>query len=108
MALSRLQALSLLHECDGDHIWSLQHCRSRGIPEDWIQELADGFESGFDRDDTTIYFDEKRVTQYEGIRDYDLALKLANYLRIDVGPQIDLLPTRRAIVRAIKEKFEED
>jgi hypothetical protein len=108
MAFSRLQALSLLHECDGDHIWSLQHCRMRGIPEDWIQELVDGYESGFDRDETTIYFDDKKVNQFEGIRDVDLALKLAKYLRIDLGSRIDLLPTRRSIVQAIKEKFEED
>lgn len=108
MALSRLQALSLLHECDGDHIWSLQHCRMRGIPEDWIAELADGYESGFDLDETTIYYAEKKVNQFEGIRDYDLALKLAKFLRIDIGKRIDVLPSRRAIVQAIKEQFEED
>lgn len=108
MALSRLKALSLLHECDGDHIWSLQHCRMRGIPEDWIAELADGYESGFDLDETTIYYEEKKVNQFEGIRDYDLAIKLAKFLRIDIGNRIDLLPSRRAIVQAIKEQFEED
>lgn len=108
MALSRLQALSLLHECHGDHIWSLQHCRLRGIPEEWIQELVDGYESGFDLDETTIYYEEKKVNQFEGVRDFDLALKLAKYLRIDLGQRMDLLPSRRAVVQAIKEKFEED
>lgn len=108
MGLSRLQALSLLHECDGDHIWSLQHCRTRGVPEDWIRELADGYESSFDSDDATIYYQEKKVNQFEGIRDFDLALKLAKFLKIEMGNKINLLPTRRLIVQAIKEKFEED
>lgn len=108
MVLSRLQALSLLHECHGDHIWSLQHCRSRGIPEDWIQELADGYESGLDLEETTIYFNDKKVNQFEGIRDIDLALKLAKFLKIDLRSIIELSPTRRSIVQAIKEKFEED
>jgi hypothetical protein len=107
MALSRLQALSLLNECDGDHIWSVEHCRLRGVPEDWIAELVDGFESGFNLDEQTIYYKEQKVSQFEGLRDYDLALRLAKFLNIRLGSSLELLPTRRAIVQAIKEKFEE-
>jgi hypothetical protein len=107
MALSRLKALVLLSECDGDHIWSIEHCRERGVPEEWITNLVDGFESGFDFDDQTIYYQEKQVNQFEGIRDYDLALRLAKFLGINISSVIDVLPTRRAVVQAIKEKFEE-
>ncbi len=107
MVLSRLKALVLLSECDGDHIWSIQHCRERGVPEEWIASMVEGYESGFDFDAQTIYYQEKQVNQFEGIRDYDLALRLAKLLGINISSVIDVLPTRRAIVQAIKEKFEE-
>ena len=43
--LSRLKARMLLSECRGDEIWSAQLCREQGVPEAWIEELADAFES---------------------------------------------------------------
>ncbi len=44
--MNRLRALMLLQECTGDDIWSLEHCRLRQVPEEWIEELSDCFESG--------------------------------------------------------------
>ena len=68
-AFDRLRALRLLAECTGDDIWSLQHCRSRGVPQHWLEELADCFESNPQRDDETIYVEDRPSNQYEGVRD---------------------------------------
>lgn len=106
--LNRLKALTLLSECTGDDIWSVEHCRLRGIPPEWIDELADCYESGFDRNTQTIYYHERIVNQYHGIRDVDLAIKLGEYLGVDVGDLIATTPSRARLVLAIRQAIEEE
>lgn len=107
MAVNRLKILTILSECTGDDIWSLEHCRLRGIPEAWIADLSDCFESGFDTDANTIYVTDRVVNQYQGIRDVDIARRSA----LDLGLATDQLEqqaiTRRHLVRLIKEAIEE-
>jgi hypothetical protein len=105
--MHRLLALSLLSECTGDDLWSLEYCRQRGVPEVWIEELLDGFESNFAVDSNTIYVDDHRVNQYEGIRDVDLACKLGEYLGVDTGNVLACHLGRHQIVAAIREAVEE-
>lgn len=107
MSLSRLRALTLLDECTGIDIWPLDHCRQRGVPEEWIDELADAFESGFQRDEETIYLQQRVVNQFHGISDLSLAMKLGTFLGIDVTRATSNAFSRTAIVRAIKEAVEE-
>ncbi|QDV27966.1 hypothetical protein [Aureliella helgolandensis] len=107
MPLSRLKSLMLLSECTGDEIWSLEHCRARGVPSAWIAELADGFESGFSRDSQTIYFEDRVLNQYEGIRDVDLAQALGRELGLDVETLVDQAVSRTHLVRLIQEVAEE-
>jgi hypothetical protein len=106
--LARIRALKLLSECDGDHIWSVEHCRKQGVPEEWILEMVDGYESGFNHDRETIYYGDKPVVQFEGIRDFDLALRLATFLKVRTEDILATQFSRRSVVRAIKEKFEDD
>lgn len=108
MALNRLQALNLLSECTGDDIWSLDHCRLRRVPESWIEELADCFESGFLQDSQTIYAQGSVVNQYHGIRDVDLAMKLGEYLGVPVTELQAHAATRSTLVRSIQERVEEE
>ena len=105
--LNRLKALSLLSECTGNDIWSLEHCRLRGIPEAWIDELSDCFESGFRSDVHTIYVDDLVVNQYLGIRDSDLAMRLGEYLGIDVRHLQAFAGSRAGLVIAIQQAAEE-
>ncbi len=105
---NRLVALSLLSECTGDDIWSIEHCRARGVPNNWIEEMVDCFESGFDFDAQTIYFEHRVVNQYHGIRDIDLALRLGSYLGIDVQRIQETSLTRANLVDKIKQAVEED
>lgn len=103
-----LKALMLLQECTGVDIWPVDHCRSRGIPEDWIEELADAFESGFDRDVETIYFQDRPVNQFHGILDFDLAIRLGQQLGLDVARITTHTLSPRDTVRAIQEAAEEE
>ncbi len=103
----RMHALSLLSECTGDELWSIEYCRQRGVPETWIEELLDGFESNFALESRTIYVDNQRVNQYEGIRDVDLACKLGEYLGVQTEPILTLGGNRQRIVQAIREAVEE-
>ncbi len=105
--LSRLHALALLEECTGDHVWSVAHCELRGVPDQWVTELADAFESGLD-DSQTLYTDAGRTNQYHGIRDVDLAIRLAKHLGIDVDRLLVGYRNRVAMVRAIKEAVIDD
>ena len=100
-------ALSLLSECSGDDLWSIAYCRERGIPAVWIEELLDAFESNFANESQTIYLDNQRVNQYEGIRDVDLACKLGEYLGVDVSHILSLANNRQRAVQAIRESVEE-
>ncbi len=103
MKLPRQRALALLSECTGDDIWSVQHCRDRGVPESWIEELADAFESSFRTDSQTIYVDHQLTNQYHGIRDVDLAIRLTTSMGLDVDRVMATALGRRAIVQAIKD-----
>ncbi len=105
---NRLKALTLLSECTGDDIWSVDHCRERGVPESWIEELADCYESGFRRDDQTIYVENRVVNQYMGLRDVDLAIKLGEYLGVNVAPLIDASASRARLVSEIRDAMLED
>ncbi|QDT13511.1 hypothetical protein [Planctomycetes bacterium K23_9] len=107
-----MTALALLSECDGDEIWSIEHCRSVRVPEAWIEELADAFESGFQNDSQTIYVPTDshklaQTNQYQGIRDVDLAMKLAESLGVDAQRVTQTAINRRSVVRTIKEAVEE-
>ncbi len=103
MRLPRHRALALLCECSGDEIWSVQHCRQRGVPELWIEELSDAFESSFRTDSQTIYLDNQPTNQYHGVRDVDLAMRLAESMGLDVDRVVATALGRRGIVQAIKD-----
>ncbi|WP_153558643.1 hypothetical protein [Roseimaritima sediminicola] len=101
--MRRDRALALLSECTGDDIWSPEHCRLRGIPEAWIDELAEAYESGFRADRETIYEGGQVTNQYHGIRDVFLAIKLGEVLGVDAH-SIEQQHGRPArIVAAIKD-----
>ena len=106
--INEIRAQMLLMECSGDEIWSIETCRERGVPENWIEELRDCFESGFDTDRNTIYVQDQRVNQYEGVLDLHLAYKLAEFLGIDWQRVTRNKLGRRAEVQAIQEAMEEE
>ena len=88
MKLDTISAQMLLLKCTGDEIWSVETCLAAGVPQIWIDELLDCFESGYDTDRNTIYVDdelteEKMVNQYQGVLDLHLAYKLSEFLGID-------------------------
>ncbi len=105
--VNRSQALKLLSECTGDDIWSIEYCRKRQIPEDWISELQDAYESGFDSIDQTIYYRNEVVNQFEGIRDVDLACKIGHLLKVNVVRIVEQQISRVGVVREIREAIEE-
>ena len=102
-----ISAQMILLKCQGDEIWDVDTCRSAGIPQQWIEELLDRFESGYDSDRNTIYQDDKMVNQYEGVSDLHLAYKLAEYLGIDWEKASATAISRRGIVAAIKSELDE-
>jgi hypothetical protein len=106
--LTRLKALILLTECTGDEIWSLEHCRTQGVPALWVEELADCFESGFRSATQTIFVEDSIVNQYQGVRDVDLAIRLGEFLGIDTARLLGTCPTRSSLVHAIQQAVEED
>jgi hypothetical protein len=106
--LTRLKALTLLSECTGDDLWSVEHCRLRGVPEAWIEELVDCYESGFERSSQTIFVRDVVVNQYHGIRDIDLAVKLGEFLGVDVAQLDAISATRARLVLAIRQSIEEE
>ena len=73
----------------------------------WTDELTDCYESNFSRDEETIYVQEGRTNQYEGIRDVDLAMKLGEFLGVDVAELQQVALSRRDLVSRIREAFEE-
>lgn len=101
--IPRHRLLSLLAECTGDEIWSVQHCRARRIPETWIEQLSAAYESGFRRDSQTIYTDDGVTNQYHGIRDVDLAIRLADSMGIRVDTNALARFGRARLVQAIKD-----
>lgn len=117
-ALPRHRALAILLECNGDHIWSVEHCRRRGLPEDWIDRFADAHESGFRSDNETIYVDgpassdgaiqDQHVTnQYYGVHDLSLAMQIGRTFNVDVDSIANQTPGRQRVVEAIKRVIEE-
>lgn len=107
MPLHQIKAQMLLAKCTGDEIWSRETCRAEGVPEAWIEELADCFESGFNTDRNTIYEKNRLTNQYEGVLDLHLAYKLAEFLGVDWKSATAFALGRTAEVQAIKEAFEE-
>ena len=105
--LSRLKARMLLSECRGDEIWAPQTCRDKGVPEAWIEELSETFESGFKTDRETIYTDDGLTNQYHGVRDLHLAYKLAEFLGVDSLRVTGLSLGREAEVCALQEAVDE-
>ena len=109
--IARDRALALLSECTGDHIWSVEHCRARRVPERWVEELSDAFESNFRTMSQTIFVENEAsgqyqsTNQYEGVRDYDLAIRIARSLGLDVDRVTASALGRRGIVAAIKESM---
>lgn len=108
ITLTRLKALTLLSECTGDDIWSVSHCRLRGVPEGWIEDLGDCYESGFERASQTIFVRDTVVNQYHGLRDIDLAVKLGEFLGVDVASLHASSATRARLVIAIRQAIEEE
>ena len=107
MPLDQIAAQMLLLKCTGDEIWSEETCLQNGVPELWIEELKDRFESGYDSDRNTIYQNDQMVNQYEGVLDLHLAYKLAEYLGIDWQRATATALGRRAQVDAIKAELDE-
>ncbi len=105
--MNRSQALTLLSECTGDDIWSIEYCRLRHVPDDWIEELQDAYESGFDSNNQTIYYRNEIVNQFEGIRDVDLACKIGQLLKVNVARIVQQQISRVGVVREIREAIEE-
>jgi hypothetical protein len=105
--VNRSQALKLLSECTGDDIWSIEYCHKRQIPEDWINELQDAYESGFGSIDQTIFYRNEVVNQFEGIRDVDLACKIGDLLKVNVSRIVQQQISRVGVVREIREAIEE-
>ncbi len=109
--IARHRALALLSECTGETLWPIEYCAARGVPQVWIDDLADTFESGFDNDRDTIYVSEKAylakqgTNQFHGIRDVDLAIRLGQELGVDVERPRTRLLGRAALVVAIKESL---
>ena len=106
--MNRSYLLTLLTECTGDDIWSVEYCRQVRVPETWIAECVDSYESGFDRNENTIYYRERVVNQFEGVRDVDIACMIARQLGIDVRRLIESSSSRADLVRKIRETIEED
>lgn len=102
-----IRAEMLLLKCRGDEIWSVDHCREQGIPELWIDELQNCFESGFDTDRNTIYEDNRMVNQYHGVSDLMIAYRLAEYLGIKTESIRGSVPGREAQVRALQSELDE-
>ncbi|TWU03814.1 hypothetical protein [Neorhodopirellula pilleata] len=101
-------ALSLLDECTGDDLWSIEHCQLRRVPPQWIDELADAYESSFRISSQTIYVADEQhgrraVNQYYGVRDVDLAKRIGRELGLDVDQLEAVALSRQAVVRMIKE-----
>ena len=105
--LSRVKARMLLASCRGNEIWSPDTCRQQGLPEVWIEELSDTYESGFKTDRQTIYVDEGVTNQYHGVRDLHLAYKLAEFLGVDSESATAMSLGAEAEVRALQEAVDE-
>ena len=100
-------AQMLLLKCQGDEIWPEQDCVSAGVPQVWIDELVEQYESGFDTDRNTIYVQGRVTNQFRGISDLRLAYKIAESLGINGHQETAHLMTRTAKVAALKAALDE-
>lgn len=101
-------AQMLLLKCVGDEIWSESTCRQEGLPEPWIEELCENYESGFDSDTNTIYGEDGKLTnQYRGVSDLLLARKLADFIGLQWQQASALAFDRRSEVQAIQDLLDE-
>ena len=107
MNLSRPRLLALLSRCVGNEIWSVPTCRSYGVPEAWIEELADAFESGFEDDHETIYLGDATTNQYHGVRDVDLAIRIGRMLGVNIDQATEMAWGGPAVVRSITDAIME-
>lgn len=105
--MNPISAQMLLLKCHGDEIWPEDVCLSEGIPQAWIDELVEQYESGFDTDQNTIYKDGAVVNQFRGVSDLLLAYKLADYIGIDWRRETGHIVSRIGKVRALKEALDE-
>lgn len=105
--MDRIRAEMLLLKCRGDEIWSVELCREQRIPEAWIEELQDCYESGFDRDRNTIYQNQKLVNQYHGLSDLMIAYRLAEFLGIDTEKIRSSVQGRTGQVSALQAELDE-
>jgi hypothetical protein len=100
--------MMLLSECTGRDIWPVELCRAKGLPEAWIEELADCYESGFASPLQTIFVDDQMTNQFYGVQDLHLARKLGEYLGVDTQQVEARTLGRVAEVRAIQEAVEDE
>lgn len=103
MEIRRDRALKLLSLCDGDEIWSVPYCLDHGVPTPWIDELSNAFESGYQTDSKTIYENGRMTNQYHGIRDVDLAIRLAKSLGVATESMQLEFRDRRSAVEMLKQ-----
>ncbi len=78
--MNRSNLLNWLAECTGDDVWSIDYCKRSGIPDSWIRDLSEIYESGFKTSKEVLYHEGKRIHQYRGIRDSDLARRISQQL----------------------------
>jgi len=97
----------LLLKCRGDEIWPQSDCRAAGVPQNWIDELVEQYESGFDTDQNTIYKDGRMLNQFKGVSDLLLAYKLADYIGINWHRETNHIISRTAKVKALQEALDE-
>lgn len=105
--ISRAHALQLLSLCDGEEIWSIDYCRRQSVPERWVRELRNAYESGFVNPTQTIYYEGRIVNQFEGVLAVDIAIRIAEVLGVNVASIASCHLSREEIVRAIREQIEE-
>ncbi len=105
--MNAISAQMLLLKCQGDEIWPEDVCLAAGVPQNWIDELVEQYESGFDTDQNTIYKDGRTLNQFRGVSDLLLAYKLADYIGIDWHRVTDHIISRTGKVAAIKEALDE-
>ena len=105
--ISRVKARMLLSQCRGDEIWAPQTCREQGVPESWIEEMSEAYESGFRHDRETIYENGEVTNQYFGVRDLHLAHRLAEFLGVNAKDVTALCIGSLAEVRALQEAVDE-
>ena len=105
--MNRIKAEMLLLKCRGDEIWSLEVCRAEGIPDAWIEELQDCFESGFDSDLNTIYRNNKVINQFHGLPDLLIAYRLAEHLGINTQTIRNTVAGRQQQVQSLISELDE-